>query len=152
MLTLLAYHENLIFCQKSTKALITTNNAPSSSSSQPKGHCLSINIKIDSNPGVTFSDNFQVHEIIGKGPFSVVRRCVHRHTSQEFAVKVSFLITTSDPSHMTKLVWTIPQTPNDDFDLNAYIFLQSILSKLYHFKKVTFKVDCALHLTFTFPL
>ena len=37
---------------------------------------------------ILFDDIYEVHEIIGKGPFSVVRRCVHRHTHQEFAVKI----------------------------------------------------------------
>ena len=31
---------------------------------------------------ILFDDIYEVHEIIGKGPFSVVRRCVHRHTNQ----------------------------------------------------------------------
>ncbi|XP_077513819.1 peripheral plasma membrane protein CASK isoform X2 [Amblyomma americanum] len=37
---------------------------------------------------VVFDDVYEMHEFIGKGPFSVVRRCVHKTTGQQFAVKV----------------------------------------------------------------
>ncbi|XP_049870946.1 peripheral plasma membrane protein CASK isoform X2 [Pectinophora gossypiella] len=37
---------------------------------------------------VLFDDVYELCEIIGKGPFSLVRRCVHRQTSQQFAVKI----------------------------------------------------------------
>ncbi|XP_047491772.1 peripheral plasma membrane protein CASK-like [Penaeus chinensis] len=37
---------------------------------------------------VLFDDVYEVCEIIGKGPFSLVRRCVHRDTGQQFAVKI----------------------------------------------------------------
>ncbi|KAL0134109.1 hypothetical protein PUN28_001158 [Cardiocondyla obscurior] len=37
---------------------------------------------------VLFDDVYELCEIIGKGPFSVVRKCIHRHTGQIFAVKI----------------------------------------------------------------
>ncbi|XP_037296807.1 peripheral plasma membrane protein CASK isoform X3 [Manduca sexta] len=37
---------------------------------------------------VLFDDVYELCEIIGKGPFSLVRRCVHRQTGQQFAVKI----------------------------------------------------------------
>ncbi|CAB3386787.1 Hypothetical predicted protein [Cloeon dipterum] len=37
---------------------------------------------------VLFDDVYELCEIIGKGPHSVVRRCLHRQTGQQFAVKV----------------------------------------------------------------
>ncbi|XP_071949535.1 peripheral plasma membrane protein CASK-like isoform X2 [Antedon mediterranea] len=35
-----------------------------------------------------FDDVYELCEVIGKGPFSEVRRCIHRETSQQFAVKI----------------------------------------------------------------
>ncbi|XP_012936233.2 peripheral plasma membrane protein CASK [Aplysia californica] len=35
-----------------------------------------------------FDDVYEFCETIGKGPFSVVRRCLHRETQQQFAVKI----------------------------------------------------------------
>ncbi|XP_059158655.1 peripheral plasma membrane protein CASK-like, partial [Physella acuta] len=35
-----------------------------------------------------FDDVYEFCETIGKGPFSVVRRCLHRETRQQFAVKI----------------------------------------------------------------
>ncbi|KAK0163948.1 hypothetical protein PV328_002629 [Microctonus aethiopoides] len=35
-----------------------------------------------------FSDNYDLKEELGKGAFSVVRRCVQKSTGQEFAAKV----------------------------------------------------------------
>ncbi|KAM7541211.1 hypothetical protein Aperf_G00000029060 [Anoplocephala perfoliata] len=37
---------------------------------------------------VLFDDTYELCEIIGKGPFSVVRRCVHHESGQSFAVKI----------------------------------------------------------------
>ncbi|XP_064614750.1 peripheral plasma membrane protein CASK-like isoform X3 [Liolophura sinensis] len=37
---------------------------------------------------VLFDDVYELCEVIGKGPFSVVRRCVHKETSRQFAVKI----------------------------------------------------------------
>ncbi|XP_026861031.2 peripheral plasma membrane protein CASK isoform X4 [Electrophorus electricus] len=37
---------------------------------------------------VVFEDVYELCEVIGKGPFSVVRRCMNRETGQQFAVKI----------------------------------------------------------------
>ncbi|KAK9879254.1 hypothetical protein WA026_004104 [Henosepilachna vigintioctopunctata] len=37
---------------------------------------------------VLFDDVYELGEEIGRGPFSIVRRCIHRQSGQEFAVKV----------------------------------------------------------------
>ncbi|XP_043499676.1 peripheral plasma membrane protein CASK isoform X13 [Polistes fuscatus] len=37
---------------------------------------------------VLFDEVYELCEIIGKGPFSVVRKCIHRQTRQTFAVKI----------------------------------------------------------------
>ncbi|XP_051569009.1 peripheral plasma membrane protein CASK-like isoform X5 [Myxocyprinus asiaticus] len=37
---------------------------------------------------VLFEDVYELCEVIGKGPFSVVRRCINRDTGQRFAVKI----------------------------------------------------------------
>lgn len=40
------------------------------------------------NTSTKFSDNYDVKEELGKGAFSVVRRCVHKATGIEFAAKI----------------------------------------------------------------
>uniref|UniRef100_A0A8C7CHA4 Calcium/calmodulin dependent serine protein kinase n=1 Tax=Oncorhynchus kisutch TaxID=8019 RepID=A0A8C7CHA4_ONCKI len=37
---------------------------------------------------VLFEDVYELCEVIGKGPFSVVRRCINRDAGQQFAVKI----------------------------------------------------------------
>ncbi|XP_053403642.1 peripheral plasma membrane protein CASK-like isoform X3 [Mercenaria mercenaria] len=37
---------------------------------------------------VLFDDVYELQDVIGKGPFSVVRRCLHRDTGKQFAVKI----------------------------------------------------------------
>ncbi|KAG7309582.1 hypothetical protein JYU34_004046 [Plutella xylostella] len=45
-------------------------------------------VSIMAEDEVLFDDVYELCEIIGKGPFSLVRRCVHRQTGQQFAVKI----------------------------------------------------------------
>ncbi|PAV90280.1 hypothetical protein WR25_14284 [Diploscapter pachys] len=40
------------------------------------------------NTSTKFTDNYDVKEELGKGAFSVVRRCVHKTSGQEFAAKI----------------------------------------------------------------
>ncbi|XGW28427.1 hypothetical protein V3C99_008306 [Haemonchus contortus] len=40
------------------------------------------------NASTKFSDNYDVKEELGKGAFSVVRRCVHKATAAEYAAKI----------------------------------------------------------------
>ncbi|XP_037025999.1 peripheral plasma membrane protein CASK isoform X3 [Bradysia coprophila] len=37
---------------------------------------------------VLFDEVYELCEVIGKGPFSIVRRCIHRESNQQFAVKI----------------------------------------------------------------
>ncbi|XP_076453964.1 peripheral plasma membrane protein CASK-like isoform X2 [Babylonia areolata] len=37
---------------------------------------------------ILFDNVYELFEVIGKGPFSLVRRCLHRETQQQFAVKI----------------------------------------------------------------
>ncbi|XP_070173892.1 peripheral plasma membrane protein CASK-like [Littorina saxatilis] len=37
---------------------------------------------------ILFENVYELCEVIGKGPFSLVRRCLHRETQQQFAVKI----------------------------------------------------------------
>ncbi|XP_056289983.1 peripheral plasma membrane protein CASK isoform X18 [Pseudoliparis swirei] len=37
---------------------------------------------------ILYEDVYELCEVIGKGPFSVVRRCINRETGQQFAVKI----------------------------------------------------------------
>ncbi|XP_041352781.1 peripheral plasma membrane protein CASK-like isoform X2 [Gigantopelta aegis] len=37
---------------------------------------------------ILFDNVYDLFEVIGKGPFSVVRRCLHKETAQQFAVKI----------------------------------------------------------------
>ncbi|CAG0905747.1 unnamed protein product [Cyprideis torosa] len=43
---------------------------------------------MSSVPELLFDDVYIQEEIIGKGPCSVVKRCIHRETGAEFAVKI----------------------------------------------------------------
>ncbi|XP_022244339.1 peripheral plasma membrane protein CASK-like isoform X2 [Limulus polyphemus] len=42
----------------------------------------------DDEKGLFFVDVYDLCEVIGRGPFSVVRRCLHKVTGQQFAVKI----------------------------------------------------------------
>ncbi|CAH8493350.1 unnamed protein product [Heterobilharzia americana] len=49
-----------------------------------------------------FDDVYELHEIIGKGPFSVIRRCTHKDTGIEYAVKIVDVVKfTSSPGLST---------------------------------------------------
>jgi len=44
--------------------------------------------KMTQQPSSKFTDNYELKEELGKGAFSVVKRCVQRHTGLEFAAKI----------------------------------------------------------------
>jgi calcium/calmodulin-dependent protein kinase (CaM kinase) II len=43
---------------------------------------------IMNNLSTKFSDNYEVKDELGKGAFSVVRRCIQKATGMEFAAKI----------------------------------------------------------------
>ena len=48
------------------------------------------------------SDEYELLEVIGRGSFSVCRRCLHRSTRTEYAVKVS--ISSLEVGYITLIV------------------------------------------------
>ncbi|ELU07565.1 hypothetical protein CAPTEDRAFT_203957 [Capitella teleta] len=67
----------------------TNASSLGSSSSSSSSMLIQNNLTMDQmNEEVLFDDIYELYEVIGKGPFSIVRRCLHRETAQQFAVKI----------------------------------------------------------------
>nr|CAD2200897.1 unnamed protein product [Meloidogyne enterolobii] len=66
------------------------NNMMTNSNNQMAATAISQQQQIQMNNATStkFSDNYDVKEELGKGAFSVVRRCVHKATNMEFAAKI----------------------------------------------------------------
>ena len=59
-----------------------------SNSGFPQVTALASVVKMTQQPSSKFTDNYELKEELGKGAFSVVKRCVQRHTGLEFAAKI----------------------------------------------------------------
>ncbi|KAF3836808.1 hypothetical protein F7725_004272 [Dissostichus mawsoni] len=51
-------------------------------------HCVSAHLNMASTTCTRFTDEYQLYEELGKGAFSVVRRCMKSSTGQEYAAKL----------------------------------------------------------------
>ena len=62
--------------------------APIATLPAPQVTALANVVKMTQQPSSKFTDNYELKEELGKGAFSVVKRCVQRHTGLEFAAKI----------------------------------------------------------------
>ena len=67
--------------------------------------------------GHTFSSTYDLHEQLGQGAFSTVRRCVHKATGTAFAVKV---------------IDTRPLKLREAFDVNRLLRETNIMRRIDH--------------------
>ncbi|XP_018592886.1 ribosomal protein S6 kinase alpha-6-like isoform X4 [Scleropages formosus] len=80
-----------------------------------------------------FLDTYELKEDIGVGSYSVCKRCVHRGTGTEFAVKIIDK-SKRDPSEETEILMRYGQHPNiitlkDVYDEGRYVYLVTELMK-----------------------
>ncbi|XP_030247876.1 ribosomal protein S6 kinase alpha-1 isoform X1 [Sparus aurata] len=82
---------------------------------------------------VLFSDGYVLKEDIGMGSFSVCKRCVHKATNTEYAVKMIDK-TSTDPSEEIEILLRYGQHPNiitlkDVYDNSKQVFLVTELMR-----------------------
>ncbi|KAM3595495.1 uncharacterized protein V6R79_024300 [Siganus canaliculatus] len=82
---------------------------------------------------VLFSDGYILKEDIGMGSFSVCKRCIHKTTNTEYAVKMIDK-TNTDPSEEIEILLRYGQHPNiitlkDVYDNNKQVFLVTELMR-----------------------
>ncbi|XP_042336285.1 ribosomal protein S6 kinase alpha-2 isoform X1 [Sceloporus undulatus] len=76
---------------------------------------------------IHFTDGYEIKEDIGVGSYSVCKRCVHKSTEAEFAVKIIDKIK-RDPSEEIEILLRYGQHPNiitlkDVYDDGKYVYL-----------------------------
>ncbi|XP_041051530.1 ribosomal protein S6 kinase alpha-6 isoform X3 [Carcharodon carcharias] len=80
-----------------------------------------------------FNDGYELKEDIGVGSYSICKRCIHRVTNMEFAVKIIDK-SKRDPSEEIEILMRYGQHPNiitlkDVYDDGRYVYLVSELLK-----------------------
>ncbi|NWU99146.1 KS6A2 kinase, partial [Upupa epops] len=96
---------------------------------QPDGHRASVHPIVQQLHGnnIHFTDGYEVREDIGVGSYSVCKRCVHKATEAEFAVKIIDK-SKRDPSEEIEILLRYGQHPNiitlkDVYDDGKYVYL-----------------------------
>uniref|UniRef100_A0A8C8SVG4 non-specific serine/threonine protein kinase n=1 Tax=Pelusios castaneus TaxID=367368 RepID=A0A8C8SVG4_9SAUR len=97
--------------------------------SQPDMHKITINPIVQQLHGnnIHFTDGYEIKEDIGVGSYSVCKRCVHKATEAEFAVKIIDK-SKRDPSEEIEILLRYGQHPNiitlkDVYDDGKYVYL-----------------------------
>uniref|UniRef100_A0A7N6A0A7 Ribosomal protein S6 kinase n=1 Tax=Anabas testudineus TaxID=64144 RepID=A0A7N6A0A7_ANATE len=96
--------------------------------SQPPPHPVQLHGK-----NLLFSDGYVLKEDIGMGSFSVCKRCIHKATNTEYAVKMIDK-TSTDPSEEIEILLRYGQHPNiitlkDVYDNGKQVFLVAELMR-----------------------
>uniref|UniRef100_S4RBU4 Ribosomal protein S6 kinase A3 n=1 Tax=Petromyzon marinus TaxID=7757 RepID=S4RBU4_PETMA len=83
---------------------------------------------------VQFSDGYELREDIGVGSYSVCKRCIHKTTNMEYAVKVIIDKSKRDPSEEIEILLRYGQHPNvitlkDVYDDGKSVYLVTELMK-----------------------
>uniref|UniRef100_A0A8C5FCT4 Protein kinase domain-containing protein n=1 Tax=Gadus morhua TaxID=8049 RepID=A0A8C5FCT4_GADMO len=82
---------------------------------------------------ILFEDVYELCEVIGKGPFSVVRRCINRDTGQQFAVKIV------DVAQFTSSPGLSTEGTHTDTDRRTHIYLCFLSSRPVY---IIFRFKC----------
>nr|XP_006134573.1 ribosomal protein S6 kinase alpha-2 isoform X2 [Pelodiscus sinensis] len=97
--------------------------------SQPDLHKITIHPIVQQLHGnnIHFTDGYEIKEDIGVGSYSVCKRCVHKTTEAEFAVKIIDK-SKRDPSEEIEILLRYGQHPNiitlkDVYDDGKYVYL-----------------------------
>uniref|UniRef100_A0A8D0B6J0 Protein kinase domain-containing protein n=1 Tax=Salvator merianae TaxID=96440 RepID=A0A8D0B6J0_SALMN len=82
---------------------------------------------------IQFTDGYEVKQDIGVGSYSVCKRCVHKATNMEYAVKIIDK-SKRDPTEETEILLRYGQYPNiitlkDVYDDGKYVYLVTELMK-----------------------
>lgn len=82
---------------------------------------------------IQFNDGYELKEDIGVGSYSICKRCIHRVTNMEFAVKIIDK-SKRDPSEEIEILMRYGQHPNiitlkDVYDDGRYVYLVTELLK-----------------------
>ncbi|XP_078268740.1 ribosomal protein S6 kinase alpha-6 [Rhinoraja longicauda] len=82
---------------------------------------------------IQFTDGYELKEDIGVGSYSICKRCIHRVTNMEFAVKIIDK-SKRDPSEEIEILMRYGQHPNiitlkDVYDDGRYVYLVTELLK-----------------------
>uniref|UniRef100_A0A674EKW3 non-specific serine/threonine protein kinase n=1 Tax=Salmo trutta TaxID=8032 RepID=A0A674EKW3_SALTR len=97
---------------------------------QPQGECVkpreTIIVQLHGT-NIHFTDGYEVKEEVGLGAYSVCKRCIHKITSVEYAVKIIDRVK-KDPSEEIEILLRYGQHPNiitlkDVYDDGRYVYL-----------------------------
>ncbi|KAM6952880.1 LOW QUALITY PROTEIN: ribosomal protein S6 kinase alpha-6 [Lycodopsis pacificus] len=106
--------------------------APNPMDENKSSPLLSILPIVQMHGGYQFSDLYELQEDIGVGSYSICKRCVHRVSAMDYAVKIIDKV--RDPSEEIEILMRYGQHPNiitlkDVYDEGRYVYLVTELMK-----------------------
>ncbi|KAL7890380.1 hypothetical protein AOLI_G00026380 [Acnodon oligacanthus] len=108
-------------------SFVATNLGPEQSIADTRQNSVNPIVQQLHGNNIHFTDGYEIKEDIGVGSYSVCKRCIHRITSVEYAVKIIDKAK-KDPSEEIEILLRYGQHPNiitlkDVYDDGKYVYL-----------------------------